>query len=119
MIMKLKLKPDMNELRKECEDLGLPTDGGVKALKDRLKKFDAEPKGDLFQAPSNKVESQATTFLLAENKYLIQLQLANLNMYFVHGYLYPVNMEESAIYKEQNRMADLLTRYPDYLPMAK
>lgn len=117
--MKLKLKPDINELKKECEDRGLPTDGGVKALKDRLKKIDAEPKGDLFQAPLNKAEREVTTYLLAKNKYLIQLQLANLNMYFVHGYLYPVNMEGSVIYKEQNRMADLLTRYPDHLPMAK
>jgi len=117
--MKLKLKANIDELQQECLSRGLPTTGGVKGLKERIKKFDAEPKGDLFRASEKTPEKTESTFNFAANKFLIQLRLANLSMYFVHGYFYPLNLEESVVYKEQNRKADMLTLFPDHLPLAK
>jgi len=117
--MKLKLKTNIDELQQECQVRGLPTTGGVKELKERVRKFDAEPKSDLFRAPEIEPVKTNLTFALAENRFLIQLKLANLSMYFVHGYFYPLDLEESTVYKEQNRKADLFTLFPDHLPLCK
>jgi len=74
---------------------------------------------NLFNSSGSKQVTTNASFHLPENRFLIQVKLANLSMYFVHGCRYPVNLEKSTVYKEQNRKADLLSNFPDYIPMAK
>ena len=117
--MKTQQKTRIVELRKECEDKGLLASGSIAELKARIKKFDSDAELDLFRASQSKGKILEAKFALADTNFLIQLKLANLLMYFVHGYFYPANMEESEIYREQNRKTDLLTQFPDYIPMSK
>jgi hypothetical protein len=117
--MALKIAPKIDDLRKECEDKGLLTSGNFKELKERLKTYEAQEKSDLFRAMNADGNRQAASFALADNTFLVQMKLANLFMYFVHGYMYPLNLETSIIYREQNRKADLLTQFADYIPLSK
>jgi hypothetical protein len=117
--MTRKLPTKIEDLRKECVRKGLPINGTAKVLKDRLKEFDTQEKSDLFHATITSSSPASPFFRLTENTFLLQMKLANVAMYFVHGYLYPMNLEISQVYKEQNRTTDLLTQFDDYLPLAK
>lgn len=107
---------EKERLQKECEDKGLATSGSVKLLKERLAKY-IEQESDLFRNEDN--ANQSRSFSLDANSFFIQAKLANISMYFINGYIYPLNFEHSEIYRDENRVHDFFTHYPNHIVISK
>ena len=109
-----------SDLQAECAAKGLPIDGSLKEIKDRLKKHQEEVDITLFNRVSRLSKSiNPDHFRLAPDKFLIQVKLDNTAMYFVHGLIYPLNFEESKVYREQNRKYDYFNDNPNSILLAK
>ena len=112
------------ELIDLCKKKGLGVSGEKKALVSRLLKADkSEPKSsDMFsQTVEVELDVKPTKTIkvsINENFYL-QINSSNLSNYFNFGYFYPLALEESEIYKNENRTKDILSIFEDYIIVGK
>lgn len=109
-----------NELIDLCKERGLDTSGKINDLVSRLLRAD-NAKGDIFTQADPEVNVKPTTTIKTttkENLYL-HLQSSNLSNYFTFGYFYPLALEESEIYKNENRAKDILSAFEEYIVVAK
>ncbi|WP_346239237.1 SAP domain-containing protein [Niabella insulamsoli] len=116
------------ELRDFCRERGLDTSGKKNDLVSRLLRSD-DLKRDMFSqnvmedGVSIKRARSTAKFSMNDNFYL-QLKSSNLSNYFTFGYFYPIALEESEIYKNENRAKDILSIFEEYIivgraPIAK
>jgi hypothetical protein len=105
-----KLKKD--ELRELCLKKGLSIEGTNDDMIARLKS--TVPKittREIFpQSGDNSIRAQGVKEV-NQNPF-IQIKISNLSNYFSFGYIYPLHLEESEIYKTENRATDILTLFP-------
>jgi len=109
----------IDQLRDLCKERGLDTGGKKNDLVSRLLKAD-NSKPNMFTPAAVEVEKPKKTIKVAtkENFYL-QIKSSNLSNYFNFGYFYPLALEESEIYKNENRANDILTTFEDYIIIGK
>ena len=117
--MSVKLESEKELLKKECIDKGLATSGTIKLLRERLAKYEADREGNLFQNEDNISTIIPKLFSLPADNFFIQAKLANILMYFVKGYLHPLNYEQSDIYRNENRLHDNFHLHPEYIILSK
>lgn len=111
-----------NELVELCKTRGLSFEGNKNILVARL--LEAEkteskmpeifPQGENLEEKLSKTSATFTN----ENFYL-HIKLSNLSNYFTFGYIYPLALEESEIYKSENRAKDILSTFEDYIIVGK
>lgn len=106
----------IDKLRTLCEERGLSTDGKKDELLNRLSKYD-NPIQDIFSQPNT--NAIANKFSEASNKFYLHINAANLSNYFAFGCFYPLALEESEIYKRENRTKDILSFWEEYIIIAK
>lgn len=110
------LKKD--ELKELCIKKGLSTAGKREDLITRLTQAESkEPIPDIFSQvskPENSLQIKAHDNRQS-NYPLLHIKSANLSNYFNFGYVYPLCLEESEIYKTENRANDILSQCPNYI----
>lgn len=112
----------IEELRNLCEERRLDTVGKKNELISRLLRADNTKSNIFNQAleiePAPKPTQVAKTSYAKDNFYL-HLKSSNLSNYFNFGYFYPLALEESEIYKNENRAKDILAEFQDYIVVGK
>jgi hypothetical protein len=113
----------IDELRDLCTKRGLDTSGKKNDLVSRLLRSD-ESKNNIFtqtlmedELAIKPVETKVK-LSMKENFYL-HLNSSNLSNYFTFGYFYPLALEESEIYKTENRAKDILSIFDEYIIVGK
>ncbi len=113
-------KINKSDLQAECAAKGLSTEGNVSELKGRIKKHKEVADITLFNEVSKTTKAKALrNFSLAPDKFLIQVKVDNTAMYFVHGLIYPLNLEGSKVYREENRKTDYFNDNPNSILLSK
>jgi len=111
----------IDELRDLCKERGLDTSGKKNDLVSRLLRADNSNR-DMFTKTGSEVDFDVKPIKAIEtskgNLYL-HLKSSNLSNYFTFGYIYPLALEESEIYKNENRSKDILSTFEDYIVVGK
>ena len=110
----------IDELRDLCKERELDTSGKKNDLVSRLLRSD-DSKSNIFSQTVMEDELEVKTsvkFSMKENFYL-HLKSSNLSNYFTFGYFYPLALEESEIYKTENRAKDILSIFEEYIIVGK
>lgn len=113
----------IEQLRELCIERGLDTRGKKNDLVSRLLRSD-ESKNNIFTQTlvedelAIKPAKTTVKFSPKENFYL-HLKSSNLSNYFSFGYFYPLALEESEIYKTENRAKDILSIFEEYIIVGK
>jgi hypothetical protein len=113
----------IDELKDLCKERGLDTSGKKNDLVSRLLRSD-DAKNNIFTQANMtdelSIEPSKTTvkYPMTKNFYL-HLKSANLSNYFTFGYFYPLGLEESEIYKNENRAKDILSIFEEYIIVGK
>lgn len=116
---------DKDKLIELCKQRGVSYSGTPKTLVSRLLKADkAEAKKPSIFTLSKEMElevkpTQEAKKTSAKDNYYLHLKYSNLSNYFNFGYFYPLELEESEIYKNENRAKDILAEFQDYLVVGK
>ena len=113
-----------NELVDLCKKRGLSSTGNKPALVSRLLKAEkTETKTmEMFTQPVEvelDVKPTKTVKVAPKEIFYLHLKSSNLSNYFNFGYFYPLALEESEIYKNENRAKDILSEFEDYLIVCK
>ncbi len=112
----------IDELRDFCKERGLDTGGKRNDLISRLLRAD-NYEGNMF--PQNAVEVELdvnrtnTVKTSTKENFYLHLKSSNLSNYFTFGYFYPLVLEESEIYKNENRAKDILSFFEEYIVVGK
>ncbi len=100
-------------LRELCKKNNLPDHGKKEDLIKRLSDLEKRQTDQLSfgsnEGANKKIEAEKNETLF------IQLKASNLPYYFNHGVVYPLALEESEIYKNENRKKDILTQFDEYI----
>jgi|GEM_PF-3106414 hypothetical protein len=110
----------IDDLRDICTDRGLDTSGKKSDLISRLLKSDTEKSGtsDMFTKTAEnepEIKLTRTDKEISSNAFYLQIKSSNLSNYFNFGFFYPLALEESEIYKNENRAKDILSFFEDYI----
>lgn len=112
----------IEELRDFCKERGLDISGKKNDLVSRLLRCD-EFKQDMFTKNAVEVERDVkhsnTVKTLSKENFYLHLKSSNLSNYFTFGYFYPLALEESEIYKNENRAKDILSTFEEYIVLSK
>ncbi len=119
----------VDDLKSFCKERGLKVSGKKNDLVHRLLSDD-ESKAkipDMFSENAiseHQAKQPNTTDTNSKSKgsvahYLLHLNSANLSNYFGFGHFYPLALEESEIYKNENRTKDILSVFEEYIIVAK
>jgi len=116
--------PSVVELRNLCKQKGLPTNGSKDVLLSRLKDSNNTQSSipDIFKQGSDREHVAPLLNKTKDNSssaFFLQIKASNLSNYFSHGYIYPMALEESDIYKNENRAKDILSIFEDYIVVSK
>jgi hypothetical protein len=107
----------IEELRALCKERGLDSFGKKNDLVSRLLSDD-DSKSNIF-TQTNVVELYVNPSVNIHTKtndnFYLQLKSSNLSNYFNFGYIYPLALEESEIYKNENRAKDILSIFEDHI----
>jgi hypothetical protein len=116
------------ELKNFCKERGLKVSGKKNDLVHRLLSDDeskAKAPGmfsDNAISESEQKKSKTTDTIIKSTSsgtnYLLHLNSANLSNYFGFGNFYPLALEESEIYKNENRTKDILSEFEEYIIVA-
>lgn len=101
------------ELKKLCESRGLSAIGKKEILVKRLISSDLKSE-NIGQLSINDYVEEPLSSNNQLNFY-IQLKAQNLSRYFNAGVIYPLALEESEIYINENRKTDLMTQFPQHI----
>jgi hypothetical protein len=117
------------ELRTLCISKGLDTNGQKEELITRLEDYDQTFSNiDSFRqtTTAERVNDEKLTFgtkavdqSMDTSNYFLLLKSANVANYFNFGYIYPLALEESDIYKNENRSFDILSLFEEYIVIHK
>jgi hypothetical protein len=118
-----------DELKNICKERGLKVSGKKNDLVHRLLSDDeskaknpdifsgnANPESQAKQLKSTDTISKSTSSVA---NYFLHLNSTNLSNYMGFGHFYPLAIEESEIYKNENRAKDILSAFEDYIIVAK
>ena len=114
-----------NELIDLCKKRGLSSTGNKPDLVSRLLKAEKAEKKmpEMFsQTEENTVEERpnmTTVKTSTKENFYLHLKSSNLSNYFTFGYFYPLALEESEIYKTENRAKDILSIFEEYIIVGK
>ena len=118
-----------DELKNFCRERGLKITGKKNDLVHRLLSDDESKTkiADMFrdsdnteyQAKQSKTVDTISKSTSSVTNYLLHLNSANLSNYFGFGHFYPLALEESKIYKDENRIKDILSAFDEYIIVAK
>lgn len=112
-----------DELRSFCKERGLKVSGKKNDLVHRLL-IDDESRANTPDIFSDSKELQTTQIKDTDSgnkssdsttNYFLHIKSANLSNYFGFGYFYPLALEESEVYKNENRAKDVLSEFEEYL----
>lgn len=118
----------VDELKDFCKERGLKVSGKKNELVHRLLSDD-ETKvkyPDIFSANANSesqvLQSKPTNIISkstsSTTRYFLHINSANLSNYFGFGHFYPLALEKSEIYKNENRAKDILSAFEEYIIVA-
>lgn len=102
------------DLRALCEKHDLSIDGKKDVLIKRLTDY-SRTQGDQLSFDRNTTESKQSK---VSDVLLLQLKLSNIARYLNAGVIYPLSLEESEIYKSENRKKDIFSEFEDYLVLS-
>lgn len=104
------------ELKKMCVSRGLSAIGKKEILVKRLIALDHKSE-NVGQLSINDCIEES---LISNNqlKYYIHLKTQNLARYFNAGIIYPLALEESEIYLNENRKTDVITQFPQHIMLS-
>ncbi len=106
-------KLKVSELQSLCAERNLSETGKKDELMQRLADW------DIKRYQENLSKSKVSTYELFNNSTVkisyLQIKSANLSHYFNAGVIYPLSLEDSDIYRYENRRPDLFTIFPDYI----
>src|SRR3954471_12545881 len=106
-------KLKLYQLKDLCLKNNLPTEGRKEDLLKRLLEWDGAQPNQLPFGP--RVSDAVSSRIKHNNTLIIQTKASNLAYYFNYGVIYPLTLEESEIYKNENRKTDLFTQFDQYI----
>jgi hypothetical protein len=106
-------KLKLDQLKDLCTKNNLPTEGRKEDLLKRLLEWDGTQPNQLPFGP--RVSDAVSSRIKHNNTLIIQTKASNLAYYFNYGVIYPLTLEESEIYKNENRKTDLFTQFDQYI----
>lgn len=74
---------------------------------------------ELERTEQSKYQKNNETGVLSRHYYYLHIKAANLYNYFNFGYFYPLALDESKVYKNENRLKDILYQFPYYIILSK
>lgn len=112
---------NIDELRDLCKEKGLKSEGKENTLISRLLRYDdgKSKQADKFISTLKGELEFAPTKIEIQENYFLQIKSTNLSNYFTFGYFYPLALEDSEIYKNENRAKDILSTFEDYIIIGK
>jgi hypothetical protein len=113
----------IDQLRGLCKDRGIDTSGKRNDLVSRLLRSD-DSKNNIFAQTAIEVEhgvkpTKAIVKPSLQENFFLHLKSSNLSNYFTFGYFYPLALEASEIYKNENRAKDILSLFEEYIIVGK
>lgn len=118
----------LDDLKDACKTNNITVKAGSKreTYIKRLRETQANRTGSLFlpKEPTDTFINTSTQLKHKNNDfelstYYLQLHLNNVADYFNAGIIYPLELEESEIYRNVNRHFDIITKYPNRLVISK
>jgi len=112
-------KKKINELKELCQTKGLSTEGNKTDLIKRLTNYDHNrTTGPMPTTIVEKTKTQPEIFPTTATVLThpcLHIRANNLPNYLSFGHIYPLDLEESEIYKTENRENDVLSLFPQYI----
>jgi len=109
----------VSQLKQLCTKYDLSSDGRKEDLLRRIYDFELKKNNETsFNRPS-KESFNAEDKMTMSNTLFLQLKASNLSYYFNSGVIYPLALEESAIYKNENRIQDIFTLFQEYIVLSR
>lgn len=99
------------ELKQLCIERNLSAIGTKVVLIKRLKNADQEFQFK-YDSSYDKIDSVVTSLF-------VQIKISNLHYYFNSGVIYPLELEENIIYRDENRKKDIFNYFPEYIILSK
>ena len=108
-------KLNVKDLQDMCQKLGLPVGKKKPELLDILKAHYRGEENELFEDISIlKIQAPAPIFGNEPIQlYYALTKIANIYSYLNSAVIYPLALEESTLYREENRQQDLFSRFPE------
>lgn len=112
----------VRELQQLCEGYGIDKNGKKEDLIKRLEEYTMKTKDfktqNLFSDRRVSVADNKNHLVIDSARSYLQINGSNLAYYFNFGIIYPLYLENNAIYKNENRAQDILSKFPNYLIVA-
>lgn len=108
-------KLNIAQLQEQCSLRNLSTGGRKDELIKRLTQVDVDKSSQLDFNNTIGILSLEEDCKTSKDTLFIQLKSSNLAYYFNYGVIYPLDLEESEIYKKENRRTDIFTQYSEYI----
>lgn len=105
----------MEQLKEQCSLNNISPIGRKDELINRLTQLETNRNLQLEFNSTIEVVSPREESKISQETLFIQLKASNLAYYFNYGVIYPLALEESEIYKNENRKKDLFTQYSEYI----
>lgn len=108
-------KLNIEQLREQCSLNNISTIGKKEELIKRLTQFEKKINTQLEFNSTIEVVNPKEESKSSQDTLFIQLKSSNLSYYFNYGVIYPLALEESEIYKNENRKKDLFTHFTEHI----
>lgn len=108
-------KLNTEQLKEQCSLNNISPIGRKDELIKRLTQLETNRNSQLEFNSTIEVVSPSEKSKISQPTLFIQLKASNLAYYFNYGVIYPLALEESEIYKNENRKKDLFTQYYEYI----
>jgi hypothetical protein len=108
-------KLNKEQLKEQCSLNNISPIGRKDELIKRLTQLETNRNSQLEFNSTIEVVSLREESKISQENLFIQLKASNLAYYFNYGVIYPLALEESEIYKNENRKKDLFTQYSEYI----
>jgi len=108
-------KLNIEQLKEQCSLNNISHIGKKDELIKRLTLIESKNNSQLEFNPTIEVVNPNEESKTSHDTLFIQLKSSNLAYYFNYGVIYPLALEESEIYKNENRKKDLFTQYSEYI----
>jgi hypothetical protein len=112
-------KLNMEELREQCSLNNISPTGKKEELIKRLAQLETKRNSQLEFNSTIEVASPREESKISQDTLFIQLKSSNLSYYFNYGVIYPLDLEESEVYKTENRKKDLFTQFSEYIILSQ
>jgi hypothetical protein len=108
-------KLNTEQLKEQCSLNNISPIGRKDELIKRLTQIETNRNTQLEFNSTIEVVSPREESKISQDTLFIQLKSSNLSYYFNYGAIYPLDLEESEIYKTENRKKDLFTQFSEYI----